>query len=470
MARPIPWMTLIWLFFSCWGMTVASEQPRSALVIGNAAYRHVPPLVNTLNDAHDIATDLRQAGFQVTEVHDADLATLIDTIDKFVKQLHQAGGVGLLYYSGHGIQVDGRNYLAPIDVELKNKSRIKYEAFALDDAIAPMGGRGGGAINLVILDACRDNPFAASRGTSDRGLARVEAPESTLILYATKPGQTADDNPQGRNGLFTKHLRHALQRAGVNVEMAFSEVVKRVYEESGQKQYPWKEGVLLNEFQFLPGSSTAMPSEKPSSTDNGAEVEFWRTAKESNQIERYQAYLNRYPQGIYAEAARLQIRSLTPQSQPTRPQLPPKSAASYSLSLVKSVSASSELAPQRDAQGRGYTYSPRNAMDGNPDTAWVEGVGNSSGQWWQASFRQPVLLRAVSLVVEYKGKKNDRLKRVRLMFSNGLASDLVLQDTPARQRFQFNQPQTADWVRLEIQAVYPGTRFTDTPLAEVEFE
>ncbi|MBU0498705.1 MAG: caspase family protein [Gammaproteobacteria bacterium] len=427
MIRLNPWNPLLLLLLlSPWSAAITADQPRLALVIGNAAYRHVAPLVNTLNDARDIAADLRQAGFQVTEVQDADLATLIDSVEKFATQLHQTGGVGLFYYSGHGIQVDGRNYLAPIDVELKNKGRIKYEAFALDDALGPMGGRGPGSVNLVILDACRDNPFATTRGTSNRGLARVEAPESTLILYATKPGQTADDNPQERNGLFTKHLRRALKTAGLNVETAFTEVVKGVYQESGQQQYPWKEGVLLNEFHFLPGGPAA-PAPNP------------------------------VPSPIPAP--------------PSAPQPQPKGAVPYSPALLQEITASSQLQSQRDSKGRGHSYQPRNAMDGDPGTAWVEGAAESGiGEWWQANFRQQVLIRSVSLIGEYKGKKNDRLKRVRAVFSNGAASDLELRDAPDRQRFQLSEPQAADWVRLEIREVYPGTRFADTPIAEVGFE
>ncbi len=170
-----PCLLLLLLLFthSAW-----AKPARLALVIGNAAYQHAKPLVNTLNDVRDVTKDLEATGFRVTRVENANLDQLIDAVDHFVGQLHEAGGVGLLYYSGHGIQVDGRNYLVPVDAKLKRKSRIKYETYSLGDALSRMGGRGAGAVNLVILDACRDNPFAASRGAGDKGLARVECPES----------------------------------------------------------------------------------------------------------------------------------------------------------------------------------------------------------------------------------------------------------------------------------------------------
>ncbi len=239
---------LLWLLLA--SRLLAADPPRLALVIGNAAYQHAPVLRNTLNDVRDIEADLKLAEFDVTRVEDANLDTLIDAVDHFVNELHARGGVGLLYYSGHGIQVGGRNYLLPVDAQIRTTSRVRYEAYALDDALLRMGGRGAGSVNLVVLDACRDNPFAALKGAGSDGLAPVEAPESTLILYAAKPGQTASDNPGGRNGLFTKHFRLALKQTGIDVERAFSQVVRGVYHDSGRKQYPWKEGVLLEPFSF----------------------------------------------------------------------------------------------------------------------------------------------------------------------------------------------------------------------------
>jgi len=250
-------LVIVTVLFALWSQMLWATEARHALVIGNAAYQHTTALENTLNDVRDLTADLTAAGFQVTRVEDVDLDGMIDAVDGFVAQLHQSGGVGLLYYSGHGVQVDGRNYLVPVDARLKRKSRVKYEAYALDDALRRMGGRGAGSVNLVILDACRDNPFAATKGAGDKGLARVEAPESTLILYAAKPGQTASDNPGGRNGLFTKHLRQAIQQPGLNVEASFADVVKGVYRESNRDQYPWKEGVLLSQFFFHPGGAPA---------------------------------------------------------------------------------------------------------------------------------------------------------------------------------------------------------------------
>lgn len=209
-----------------------------ALVIGNASYLYAGALRNTLNDARDVAEDLSAVGFDVTLVEDADLDGMIDAVDQFVARLHDRGGTDLLFYAGHGIQVDGLNYLVPVDARLTRQSRVRYEAYALDDALARMGGRGAGSVNLVILDACRNNPFAFTRSTGTTGLARISAPESTLILYAARPGQTTCDNPEGRNGLFTQHLRAAIRRPGVHVEQAFTDVVVGVYHSVFQSSGP----------------------------------------------------------------------------------------------------------------------------------------------------------------------------------------------------------------------------------------
>jgi hypothetical protein len=184
----------------------------------------------------------------------------------------------------------------PVDAAMTRQSRVKYEAYALDDALARMGGRGAGSVNLVILDACRNNPFASTRSTGSRGLARVSAPESTLILYAAKPGQTASDNPSGRNGLFTEHLRKAIRRPDMDVEQAFTDVVVGVYQDSNRTQYPWKEGVLLLRFSFL-----EEPVQSSSLRDD--ETALWHSMDDCGTASCYRAYLQTFPRGRYAAAA-----------------------------------------------------------------------------------------------------------------------------------------------------------------------
>lgn len=246
--------------------------PRSALVIGNAAYAEQSPLMNTLNDARDIAQKLRENGFKVSLHLDLNRKDLARAVNTFIRDVSGSSGVALLYYSGHGIQVDGVNYLVPVDAELQDALDVPNEAVSLDQILAGMDGRGDEALNLVILDACRNNPYqrGGARSISGKGLAKAAVPSSgTLILYATRPGETASDNPEGRNGLFTKHLLAAMDKPQIQIEDAFKLVAKQVYLESERVQSPWMEGVLFGQFylhanvQPAPAASSAASVSTP---------------------------------------------------------------------------------------------------------------------------------------------------------------------------------------------------------------
>ncbi len=141
-----------------------------------------------------------------------------------------------------------------MDAEIEDELDVPSEALSMDRIMRGLGSRGDSAVNLIVLDACRNNPYKTSsqRAIGDKGLARVSAPSGSLILYATKPGETASDNPGGRNGLFTKHLLNAIGQPGLQVEEAFKQVAHNVWNESGRKQYPWQEGSILGRFYFSP--------------------------------------------------------------------------------------------------------------------------------------------------------------------------------------------------------------------------
>lgn len=314
-------VSLILLLFVA--LHASAKQARHALLIGNAKYQHAPELINTLNDVEDVAKLLKKAGFEVTQVKDTDLDSMLDAVDKFITKVRQSDGVAMFYYSGHGIQFNGENYLIPIDARLKRSSRVRYEAFSVSDFINRMGNRGPEAINLVVLDACRDNPFSRSRSIGTKGLARLENfPESTLILYATKYGDTASDNPQGRNGLFTKHLKKELAKPGVHVDEAFNNVAQGVIRESGNKQHPWKEGVLFKKLKLF---EKAKPKEKPlvaaksqtvvkiaamesnNQIDKVNDLQFWKWTQQTNTAKAYELYLQNYPQGSFAAIAQYKL-------------------------------------------------------------------------------------------------------------------------------------------------------------------
>ncbi len=225
---------------------LSTSERRTALVIGNAAYR-TDPLRNAVNDATDIAKGLRQLGFEVMELHDADHQRMEEGVEQFTRQLGR-GGVGLFYYSGHGVQVSGLNYLVPVDAKINRESDIKYQSMQVDWVLDRMRDAGN-ELNVIILDACRNNPYARSGRNAQPGLAMMQAVSGSLIGYATSPGTTAEDGP-GRNGTYTKHLLHFMQVPSVNAEQMFKEVRVAVAQETGKKQIPWVSTSILGDFYF----------------------------------------------------------------------------------------------------------------------------------------------------------------------------------------------------------------------------
>ena len=178
-----------------------------ALVAGNAAYPSTP-LRNSLNDARDLSAALRELGFEVTLVADADLRSIDRAVETFVAGL-QPGDVALFYYSGHGMQVNGENYLLPIDFRAQQEADVPYQAYSASRVHERMQAREA-SLSIVILDACRNNPFRGVRSAS-KGLAPMQTDKGSFIAFAAAPGQTASDNPSESNGLFTKHLLDALK-------------------------------------------------------------------------------------------------------------------------------------------------------------------------------------------------------------------------------------------------------------------
>jgi Tfp pilus assembly protein PilF len=243
-------------------LPVSAKERRVALVIGNGAYK-TAPLNNSVNDAIDIGGALTNLGFTVILKTNVKQRTMEETIREFGKQL-RSGGVGLFYFAGHGLQVKGRNYLLPIGADIESEADIKYEAVDAGRVLAQMEEAGNG-LNIVILDACRDNPFARSYRSSERGLAKMDAPEGSILAYATAPGSIAADGT-GRNGLYTSKLLEHINTPGLPIELFFKEVRRDVRNASGNKQMPWTESSLIGDFYFNPKRGIAVvkqPKVKP---------------------------------------------------------------------------------------------------------------------------------------------------------------------------------------------------------------
>ncbi|MBY0241445.1 MAG: caspase family protein [Burkholderiaceae bacterium] len=229
-------------------VAMGAEQ-RLALVIGNSGYK-TSPLINPVNDARAMAIKLQQLGFTVIKRENASLEEMMSAVREFGNQLKN-GGVGLFYYAGHGIQAKGVNYLVPVDANIAREDELATRAYNANEVLEKMD-TAKNRINLVVLDACRDNPFARSFRSGARGLAGMDStPKGTLVAYATSPGSTASDG-SGSNGLYTAQLLAAMAEPGVKVEDVFKRVREGVLSESEGKQTPWEMSSITGNFYFNP--------------------------------------------------------------------------------------------------------------------------------------------------------------------------------------------------------------------------
>jgi uncharacterized caspase-like protein len=238
----------------------SSADPRVALIIGNGAYQF-DKLRNPANDATDMAESLKPLGFKVILRTDATQRQMKRALREFRSELTQ-GGVGLFYYAGHGVQSRGRNYLVPIGADIEQESDIEDESVDASLILAYME-EARTRVNIIILDACRNNPFSRSFRSATRGLAVMETvAKGTFIAYSTAPGSVAYDG-EGRNGLYTKHLLASLKNPDSDIERVFKRVRASVAEETRNAQIPWDSSSLLGDFRF----GLTKPKPAPASGD-----------------------------------------------------------------------------------------------------------------------------------------------------------------------------------------------------------
>jgi hypothetical protein len=238
----------------------ARGEVRVALVIGNASYAE-SPLSNPANDARGMAQALRGQGFYVIEKINVDNITMRWAVAEFGERMRE-GGVGLFYYSGHGMQVNGRNYLVPVDAQIRSENYVGAETLDLDGVLGQMDGARS-RVNIVILDACRNNPFARRFRGGQRGLAFMQAPLGTFIAYATSPGDVADDGAPGAYGIFTGELLKSIREPGLKIEDVFKRVGLSVQERTDRRQTPWVASNLTGDFSFAATTLAAVSPVPP---------------------------------------------------------------------------------------------------------------------------------------------------------------------------------------------------------------
>ena len=320
--------------------TPVSAGQRVALVIGNASYAHASSLANPLNDATDIGAALERLGFAVTRIDNADYSDLRRGLQQF-SLAASASEMAVVFYAGHGIEVDKRNFLIPVDARLLSDADVEFETVPLD-LLSRAVERAKG-LRLIILDACRDNPFAVAMQRSGatrsigRGLASVEPSGETLVAYAAKEGTVAADG-DGRNSPYTTALLAHLEEPGLEVGLMFRKVRDAVLASTGGRQEPFVYGSLSSEGAYLaarpepepepaptpaPETVTVKGGEDPKTPDPNQVVErriaaekellFWESVKDSEHAADFEAYLEQFPRGTYEALARNRLKRLTEQ-------------------------------------------------------------------------------------------------------------------------------------------------------------
>ena len=232
-----------------------SAEVRAALVIGNADYRN-GALRNPVNDARVVASSLEKVGFKVLLRENLNREGMHQAIAEFGKQL-KSGGVGLFYYAGHGMQIKGHNFLIPVDADIQSEDDVEFRGMDANMVLSRMDAAHD-RVNLLVLDACRNNPFGRNTRSASIGLAQMDAPKGTLIAFSTSPGSLAKDGT-GANSIYTRHLVEKLALPAVPVEQVFKEVRVAVTRETQDKQIPWESSSLMGDFYFVPPVKAAQP-------------------------------------------------------------------------------------------------------------------------------------------------------------------------------------------------------------------
>lgn len=314
-------LSLICMLFTA---HAAKADRRVAFVVGNGAYKNVAQLPNPPVDARSMASVLRNVGFEVVEGSNLTRDKMTERLLEFGKKA-QGADVAVFFYAGHGIAINGTNYLLPVDADIKSEMDVKLGS-AINIDLTLDQTMSDAKVKLVFLDACRDNPFAAriksnsaTRSVSvQAGLAEMKSGEGTLIAFATGPGQTALDGTEGANSPFTRALLAHVTAPGVEIQQAMTAVRAQVNEETNKGQLPWGHTNLIGSVYLnpvaMPAQGAAVPSAAPaavaSSSTTDVELEFWRSVKESNKAEELNAYLTNYPNGQFRSLALARVASL----------------------------------------------------------------------------------------------------------------------------------------------------------------
>lgn len=297
----------------------AAESPRMALIVGNSAYTSIGALPNPTADARLMASTLDELGFDTYLALDSDQSEMKRQIADFGRRLRASSKdtVGFFYYAGHGVQADGRNYLLPVEATPTDKADLDLMGVEANWVLRQMESAGN-RTNIIVLDACRNNPFVASSRSLSRGLAQIDAPTGSFISYATAPGKVALDG-DSVNSPFTTALAKALPTPGLPIEQIFKRVRVDVIEATNGKQIPWDSSSLVEDLVMQPdASSTALTAAATTPAQSEAELELWESVSASGDADRISLFLQIYPDSPLATEARTLLMEtiMTPSKEP----------------------------------------------------------------------------------------------------------------------------------------------------------
>ncbi|MEM9972403.1 MAG: caspase family protein, partial [Pseudomonadota bacterium] len=312
----------VWVFLFSLNAAQAAAGDRIALVIGNGRYEHAPALPNPTNDARDIAAAFEALDYDVRLIEDAGLPALLDAL-----RAHRARSLGaahsVIYYAGHGVEIDRQNYVIPVDAELASDIDVAYEAIPLDLIVAATVGARD--LQLVVLDACRDNPFleqmtrtVATRSIG-RGLALYEPDGNSLVAYSAKEGTVALDG-DGENSPYANAFLEALTRPNLEVGQFFREIRDSVIAETRGQQEPFLYGSLSAKPVFFQPQAAPTPDPRPAVTppsDTASQdtllaidLAFWESIRDSGTSDDFASYLQRFPEGQFRPLAERRLAAL----------------------------------------------------------------------------------------------------------------------------------------------------------------
>ncbi len=321
-------------------VTSVVAERRIALVIGNNAYKKAK-LTAPINDARAMTSALTELGFEVVKLEDVGRLAMLRAIRSFVDDLNGSNSVGLFYFAGHGAQSRGKNFLIPVDADIEHEDEIELQSVDLQYMLDKFADMRSG-MNILILDACRNNPFARRDVKRASGLAAIDGPPGTLVAFAAAPGQVAREI-DGGNGIYTKNVLANIRVPGLPVEEVFKRVRFGVLAETGKLQVPWENTSLVRDFYFR-GAPTGGGYKQ---AINDSEAEAWGDVEASRNIYDFIGFLRRFPQSRYQPEIQMRINSILAKLKPVPPtiqvsELPAllnESEAGFSMRPLNSYSA-----------------------------------------------------------------------------------------------------------------------------------